>query len=388
MTTKGKLVYLEGMRALMALNVIICHLVCVYYPQMYFAEYNGPLSYFATTPLSALVNGNVAVVFFFALTGFLVGKSVFLKDVDVNSIRKKAANRYLRLMPVVVIATVFTFATMKLGLQYHLDITNENVNLNFLSAYCNFDVSIGNLVSNSLFWPFVDYSAYIGPFWTISYELWGYVIVFLMAYTLKDSKYRRIAYFVIMAVMLVCLDSYYCVFVMGLLIADLAFNSKPTVFGKAYSYLLKHKAVVSVLFFIASYFACCPMQGNSSLYSFWYKLPLVNHILLRGFGISLFLWVVVNSKILQKVFSIKPLVFLGEMSFETYAIHWPLMLTCEAGLFLVFEKHFNYNTATLLSFAITLVVIYILSFLFNRLIKRINKAIYNLQTKHLDTAKT
>jgi len=379
---KSKLSYLEGMRALMAFNVILCHFVCVYYPQMYFTEYSGPLSCFATTPLSALVNGNIAVVFFFALTGFLVGRSVFLKDVDVKSVPLKAGNRYLRLLPVVVIATFFTFLTMKLGVQYHLDITNENVNTKFLIDYCNFDVSLTNLISNSLFLPFVEYSAYIGPFWTISYELWGYIIVFLMALSLKESKWRRLTYLLIIVVMAFYLDSYYCVFIMGLLIADLLFNEVPTVFGKLYGRLLANKVFIIVTFFVSSYFACCPMVESSSLYSFWFKLPVLNHILLRGFGMSLFIWVAVNSKLIQKMLSFKPLVFLGEMSFETYALHWPLMLSCEAGLFLAFEKHFSYDVAVLLSFVITLIVIYFSSFLLSVLIKQINKIIVSLQNKY------
>ena len=35
---KKNLLYLDGMRALMAINVILCHFVCVYFPEMYFPE--------------------------------------------------------------------------------------------------------------------------------------------------------------------------------------------------------------------------------------------------------------------------------------------------------------------------------------------------------------
>ena len=79
----SKLYYLDGMRGLMAINVILCHFVCVYFPQMYFQNFaqesSDFLSLFATTPLSATVNGNIAVMYFMALTGFLVGMSTFTK---------------------------------------------------------------------------------------------------------------------------------------------------------------------------------------------------------------------------------------------------------------------------------------------------------------------
>lgn len=381
MSSKGKLTYLEGMRALMAFNVILCHFVCVYYPMMYFQGYDSALSCFESTPLSALVNGNIAVVFFFALTGFLVGRSVFLKNVDMHTVPQKAFNRFLRLLPVVVLTTLFTFLTMKLGLQYHLDITNENVNADFLAAYCNFDPSLGHLITHALFWPFVDYSAYVGPFWTISYELWGYVIVLLLALFLKESKWRRLVYCVISVVIYICIDPQYCIFIMGLLVADLEFNTNATVCDKLYRKLLMSKVFVVFCFFVATYFACCPMNDRSPFYSFWFKLPLLTHTLLRGFGMALFIWVAVNSKLIQKILSFKPLVFLGEMSFETYALHWPLMLSCEAALFLALVECLDYNKAALLSFGITVVIIYISSFFFSILVKKINKIIDRFKNK-------
>lgn len=383
MNSSRKLVHLEGMRALMALNVILCHFVCVYYPQMYFKgeEYSGALSVFATTPLSALVNGNIAVAFFFALTGFLVGRSVFLKGDGIKVLPGKLGNRYLRLLPTIAIATLFTYISMKLGLQSHLEITNTNVNTGFLSEYCTFNATIGSLLANVFFEPFVRTSSYIGPFWTIKYEFWGYIMVLAVAALLKKTKWRRLIYIVIVGVIgIISRDSNLCIFVFGLLVADLEFNTKPTVCSKLYSKLLRSKAFVTVCFFVATYFACCPMYRDTKLYSFWFKIPALTPTLFRGFGMALFVWVSLKSRCIQKVLSFKPLVFLGEMSFETYAIHWPLMLTCETGIFLVLEKHMQYHTAALLSFAITLIVIYACSYLFSLLTKQINKGIYTLQT--------
>lgn len=384
MNSKGKLSYLEGMRALMALNVILCHFVCVYYPQMYFKgeEYSGALSMFATTPLSALVNGNIAVAFFFALTGFLVGRSVFLKGDGIKVLPGKAGNRYLRLLPTVAIATLFTFLTMKMGIQNHLSITNENVNIKYLSGFCNFDATVGSLLLNIFFEPFVRTSSYIGPFWTIKYEFWGYIMVLAVATLLKKTKWRRLIYIVIVGALgLIVRDSYLCIFIFGLLVADLEYNTKPTVCSKLYSKLLRSKAFVTVCFFVATYFACCPMYRDTKLYSFWFKIPALSPALFRGFGMALFVWVSLKSQCIQRVLSFKPLVFLGEMSFETYAIHWPLMLTCETGIFLVLEKHLPYHTAALAAFAITLVVIYACSYLFSLLTKQINRGICALQNK-------
>lgn len=367
----------------MAFNVIICHFVCVYYPQMYFVGRGGALSCFADTPLSALANGNIAVVFFFALTGFLVGRSVFLKNTDANTIGIKSLNRYLKFLPVVFLATLFTFLTMKTGLQYHLLITNENVNIEFLSGYCNFNATLGNLISNIFYEPFLRGSAYIGPFWTIKYEFWGYIVVLITAVSFKDSKWRRFSYLIVAGIIGDAIDSYYTAFIMGLLVSDLLFNNTPTVCNKYYQKILTNKIFILICFFVSTYFACCPLYEGYPLYAFWFKLPFVNHVLLRSFGMALFIWVAANSKLIQKILSCRSLVFLGEMSFETYALHWPLMLTCEAWLFNIFEKRYNYNAAALLAFAITVVVIYFASFLFSLIVKRINAVISDLQKKVL-----
>lgn len=36
----NKINFLDGLRGIMAINVVICHFVCVFYPQMYFKEYS------------------------------------------------------------------------------------------------------------------------------------------------------------------------------------------------------------------------------------------------------------------------------------------------------------------------------------------------------------
>ena len=159
----NKLYYLDGMRGLMAINVILCHFVCVYFPQMYFQssaqESSDFLSLFATTPLSATVNGNIAVMYFMALTGFLVGMSTFTKKASgIGWFVKKSISRYTRLLPIVFIATLITYFTMVLNFQKHLLITDSLVNISFLKDYCNFNPNIKSLLINIFIKPFLSRS--------------------------------------------------------------------------------------------------------------------------------------------------------------------------------------------------------------------------------------
>ena len=168
-STSNKLYYLEGMRGLMAFNVLLCHFVCVYFPQMYFQDFaiesTSFLSAFATTPLTVLVNGNIAVMYFMALTGFLVGMSVFTKKTcGIGSVIKKSISRYTRLLPIIFITTLVTYIMMKFNLMRHLLITDDLVNTSFLSEYCNFSPNIKSLLLNIFIKPFLQGSDFVGLF--------------------------------------------------------------------------------------------------------------------------------------------------------------------------------------------------------------------------------
>lgn len=382
-----KLHYLEGIRALMAFNVILCHFICAYYPMMYIYDESlygkTSLSIFSTTPLSALVNGSIAVCFFFVLTGFLVGMSVFSKPTKIALIEKKSINRYIRLLPVIALTTLFTFITMKLGLQRHLNITDPQADLEFLSEYCNFNPTLPNLIKNMFYSPFLSKSDYIGPFWTIRYEFWGYIICLLVASILKDSKWRRVWYIGISFVFCRTIGWDYVVFMFGLFVADIKYNSNPTILNTHYEKILKNKVFRFFVLVLGIFLACLPMVYRS-IYSVFYYIP-VHSRAIRGMGLALLLYLSLDSRVTQKILGCKPLVYLGSLSFETYAIHWPLMLTVEASLFLMFRKTRSYHFSAIMSLIITVVVIYIASILLSMLIKYskiyIHKLIDKLKNK-------
>lgn len=388
----NKLYYLDGMRGLMAINVILCHFVCVYFPQMYFQnsaqKSSGFLSLFATTPLSATVNGNIAVMYFMALTGFLVGMSTFTKkNCSISLFVKKSISRYTRLLPIVFIATLFTYFTMVFDFQKHLSITDGLVNISFLKNFCNFEPNIKSLLINIFIKPFLQRSDYVGPFWTIKYEFLGYILTLFLAMSLKKNRYRRLLYvgaaMLIMALSALSfplIDLHYVVFVMGLFVADLKFNQEQTILSKYYSSFLNSKRCLTICYVVGIYFACCTMF-RTPLYSWWFSIPMINKSLLRGLGIAILIFAFTQTKTIQKVLSWKPFLILGDCSFETYAIHWPLMLTLEADLFIIFRENMSYNVSALLSFFITLPIIYIASILMHCLVDNYIKILKKIKLR-------
>ncbi len=373
-----KLKYLDGIRGLMAINVLICHFICVYYPQMYqqswIGDNGGFLTAFAVTPLSAFVNGNIAVQYFFVLTGFLAGRSVLLKDkFDTLDIVRKSCNRYIRLLPVCAIATLFAALLMVCGFMKHLDIVSIAANGEFAENYCNFEPTFLNVILNVFVKPFISGSDYINPFWTIKYELFGYILIIITATIFKKLKLRRILYLIVAAAVIILLDSNYLGFFAGLIAADLIClnQEKSTYISAIYERWLYKTPSLIVIALIGLYCATCPMQ-----FSFIHKpigmLPFINTAMVRAIGCSMLVFCLARSKFVYKIFEFKPLLFIGELSFPIYALYWPLMLSLEAWLFRLFADKLPYDAAAILGFLITVAVIIPMSLIVLMIEKKLN----------------
>jgi len=92
--------------------------------------------------------------------------------------------------------------------------------------------------------------------------------------------------------------------------------------------------------------------------------PMFFHIL----GSVCIMLAIINSGKLQKLFSTKPLAFLGRISFPMYLVHLSIIGTFSCFLFLTLLKHMNYNTSFIISFFLSIALILFLSVLVNRYI--------------------
>ncbi len=356
---KDRITFLEGLRGIMAINVMLDHFVMVYYPQMYFLEYaektGGFLSLFASTPLSILINGNIAVQYFLILTGFLVGRSFFQgKAPDRREIVIKSCNRYLRLLPVVFWATLFTYLTMVLGLQHHQQILDQVANPDILSVQCDFEPTFTRFLLNAFYEPFVLYgSDFLRQFWMLRYEMWGYVLCMLTCYFLRDSKLRRLGYVVVTLLLWITLDANYIGLMMGVFVADLYYcDDSTTVLAKFYGPILRSKPVIWGLFVVGGYLAACPME-LTGWYGFFGYIPKMTTELVRATGAAILLFCLLRTPKATKIFEGKALQFLGKISFCIYALNWPIPLTLQAWLFDWLNDIMSYDAAALSAFAIT-----------------------------------
>ncbi|MBQ3154692.1 MAG: acyltransferase, partial [Clostridia bacterium] len=182
-------------------------------------------------------------------------------------------------------------------------------------------------------------------------------------------------------------DMHYVAFIMGLFVADLKFNKSQTIFSKYYCDFLNTRGCLIACYTLGIYFSCCTMF-KTPLYSWWFSIPGVNKSLLRGLGMAMLIFAFTKTSVVQKMLSWKPWIMLGKYSFEIYAIHWPLMLSLEAFLFIGLRPFLSYNASALLSFLITLPAILLVSIGMHRLIDtcgRIKEEIFKIVYKRKHT---
>lgn len=118
--TTNKITYLDGLRGLAAVIVLIWHFSNVFYP----ATLNGdpkishlPFAFDAwlfNSPVSFFYNGDFAVSIFFVLSGYVLTKAYFVKK-DKDILIKRAIARYPRLLIPSAVSMLFVFVLLQTG---------------------------------------------------------------------------------------------------------------------------------------------------------------------------------------------------------------------------------------------------------------------------------
>jgi peptidoglycan/LPS O-acetylase OafA/YrhL len=206
-----RLHFLDGLRGWAAVVVLLHHL---------FVDGLPANSFMADRALWAKVfflNGPLAVGVFFVISGFSLSIR-YLQTGDRRALGRMAAARYVRLaLPIFAICAV-TYALLVSG------IIPPAAQRPFpLDAFLRFTPTIEGLFSFSLLKVFVAYSgaeSYDPPLWTMTYEFLGSFMVFGLVLYLRHSRLRRWL-LAILFLTLTALQSYFALFVAGILIADL-----------------------------------------------------------------------------------------------------------------------------------------------------------------------
>jgi peptidoglycan/LPS O-acetylase OafA/YrhL len=377
-----KITYLDGLRGIAAVNVMIMHFFLVLAPAMVYGNQTpshlGNLDLiFSSTPLGLIGAGNFSVCIFFVLSGYVLTQNYF-RTRDKNLIISGALRRYIRLLIPVFAAIMLSFLLSSAGLfRYYSEVVTITANNNPANYWLTFWTFTPNIVDvikqatlDSFFFGGIDYNPVL---WTMKVEFFGSMLVFAMALLFGSLRQRWLIY---LAAAVVFIKFYYLAFIIGMAFADLFAN-------KTQLFKTSNKIILSVVLIVGLFIGSYPVYTltNDSLYSFLntdlFFRPFVDYHI---FGAGLIMYVLLNNPWLQKVFSSAVPVFLGKISYSLYLVHFQVICSFTCILFLVLYPILSYGTALLVSMIVSSILIFPLSYLFYKYVDtagvKLSKVVY------------
>ena len=359
---KKKLLYLESIRGIAAFEVLIFHLFSVLFPGGKVPN----LSEGATDELPVRVllkiiwlvdvSGTFAVNTFFVLSGFVLSVSYLSRKENVSLV-PNAIKRYFRLMPLVLASTVMASVLISLGWIERPTYSNSIFEAIFEGLFGTFFRGYTN-------------QSYNAVLWTIQIEFLGSFLVFGLIALIKNSKSRWYLYPILL---LAFSNSFYVWFILGIAIADLYANNPKGIMDRIgkINPILKSLAI-SFPIFLAFY---PNNKAYSDLSYFRYVTIFQNdlnysRIFLHVISLTLIFLIVLTTPMLQKVLSIKPLVFLGATSFSVYVIHFVLVTGLTNDWLERAQKDYSYTIAVSMTILGMLSMIYILGYILHKTVDK------------------
>lgn len=182
--------WLDALRFIAAFMVLLSHARNTFFPA--FADLPvGQQNIFTMTFTMFCRMGHEAVVIFFVLSGFLVGGRGIERISDgTMNVKSYAIDRFSRIYPPLVAAVLFYYIT----------------SLCISDTPFQWSTAIGNLFNLQG----ICCKSLVSPFWSLSYEVWFYIILGVLAVLLKASKDTKKLLYIVLFVASVS------VFVLGL----------------------------------------------------------------------------------------------------------------------------------------------------------------------------
>jgi peptidoglycan/LPS O-acetylase OafA/YrhL len=313
-TSVTRLHVLDGIRGWAALSVVLFHLIW---------ETFGVLHPIYRNPISALfLDGNVAVLIFFILSGEALSYSYFAKK-DISRTIKLAIKRYPRLViPILSVCTV-TFFIIRNRLNFNIEAGNIVHREDWLGSWLHFYPSYKELFSYSFAKAFMSPPAedVLNPFlWTMKPELLGSVLVFLLIAILYIGKKYGVSHLAILIATLIIfgitshvmsrrlLNNLFC-FLIGMFYAEKRSNGW-------FQKMQRNKKYQPVI--IGALVMVCLINGICNWYGFAEKY--------KDIMAAVMLLCIYSNKGITGFFSNRISQFLGKISFPIYLVQLPVIV--------------------------------------------------------------
>lgn len=306
---------LDGIRGIAAFIVFLSHATAI--------AYFSTFSLLANTPIHTLWDGHSAVIMFFVLSGFVLTlpytqpTSFTGKEIITFLLR-----RLFRIYPAYFVAVFFSlflkFFLFKYqglnGLSYWITLTMWTSNYTSWTTIIKHILMIG---------PGIDTQNIDPVLWTLVIEMRFSIIFPVILYLI-----RRVPFYKFTAILTLVLW-----FIIGLFTSQSTFSYIPIfLLGSVISKY--HKGIIAKLSntFIRSAFGFIGILLYASPNLFLSSNPNLNDYV-TSCGSILIILTVLSSEKLKRLLIIRPINFLGKISFSFYLLHLPILITLTSILY-------------------------------------------------------
>lgn len=359
--------WLNLVRGLAALEVFTGHLRTLVFKNYWVPGQSNVIKsiFFYLTGFS-----HEAVIIFFVLSGFFIGKNVH-QSVNKSkwSAPGYAIDRLTRLWIVLIPALFLTALADHIGLRYFPNSMGYNGTIRYLGNVNAIDhMGIRNFVGNVFFLQNISVRTYGSniPLWSLSSEFWYYLIFPLLYFCYVERKiYVKIILLAFACIAFyfigINISLYFLIWLMGFAVVLLHEKfSRP------------NKLFINVLLFVSTILMVLVLnvirtKGNK----------FIGNDFSLGIVIAIFIFCLVNKNINNKIF-LKISTFFSETSYSLYVIHMPLSILLTSWIIsnpvLWSMKYFMIY---LFLVALIIGITYIFWYLFESRYKKLRKQIKN-----------
>lgn len=366
--------WLDGLKGIACILIFVHHFCLAFYPSIHYGinvatKMNGIDISLADSPLSVIINGNFLVALFCVISGTVISIQIMGMS-DKTKISEIIVKRYFRLIIPLVPIGILVYLMLKFDLFSNIDAVNYT-NSPWLAQYYNH--SIGFIQTLKLI--FIDTLFYgsdilSNAYWMLSQLFYGtFLSIILSMISWKLNKHTWIIY-VIVASIFITNQTLALAFIFGTLLAWL-YKNKSIIFNKYLGYIL---LIVGI--FLGGY-----PSGviPNNIYSFLNGETYITWHIIGSFLTIYGLW---SSKLIQKILSMRIFKNLGSISYSIYLIHIPLLFSISTSIFISTINQIGYFYSTLISLVLSVVILILISYFYNKYIEKLSLNIQNKILKY------
>lgn len=358
--------FLDGLRGLAALIVVIDHFAISFFP----AATDGSVqvthgafeSVIEKTPLHIFVSGNFSVCVFFILSGIVLSAK-FFRTGDTAVVVASAIKRYSRLAIPVLACVMLAYILMTSHAFFNASAA-QVTGSTWLGGFWRFEPNLLGAIYHGAAGVFIKGSSnYNTVLWTMKTELIGSFLVFALLLFVGKFRFRSLVY---VALGLLLIKTYYVTFIFGVALCDGYYHR-----GTA-SKSLMHPVVWVPLVALSIFLASCPvgtLDGTlfhhaQGLLPSGMSVTTTAHML-GALGIVA---AILYTPTLQGFLAMKPMLYLGKTSFALYLTHFFIIGSLSSYLFAILAPGIGYRTAFIITLIPSAILIGLVAHWFTRFV--------------------